>query len=136
METTVAEHPNVTLFRKGYDAFNSGDMDTVRSTFAEDIVWHTGGRNRFSGDVRGIDNTLAYFMELIQATGGSFHLDVHDIVANDTHAVALTTTHWDHDGASYETKGAHVVHVKDGKVTESWFFDWEPYLFDEHFPHA
>ena len=134
METTVAEHPNATLFRKGYDAFNSGDMETVRSTFAGDIVWHNGGRSRFSRDTHGIDNTLAFFMELIQATDGSFHLDVHDIIANDTHAVALVNAHWDHDGASYQDNGAHVVHVKDGKVTESWFFAWNPYLQDEQFP--
>jgi uncharacterized protein len=134
METTVAEHPNATLFRKGYAAFNSGDMDTVRSTFAENIVWHSGGRNRFSRDTTGIDNTLGFFMELIDATDGSFKLDVHDIVANDTHAVALVTVHWNHGGTAYESKGAHAVHVSDGKVTESWFFDWEPYLFDEQFP--
>ena len=134
METTVAEHPNVALFRRGYEAFNGGDMDTVRSTFAADIVWHTGGRSRFSGDVRGIDNTLAYFMELIQATNGSFRLDVHDIVANDTHAVALVRSHWDFEGRPYETLGSHVVHIEDGKVAESWFFDWNPYLIDEQFP--
>jgi ketosteroid isomerase-like protein len=134
MSTTAVEHPNATLFRRGYDAFNAGDMDTVRETFDENIVWHNAGKSRFSGDQRGIDNTLAFFLELIQATNGTFHLDVHDIVANDDHAIALVSSSLELDGKKHESKGAHVVHVKDGKVTESWFFDWNPYLQDELFP--
>ncbi|HWW10229.1 MAG TPA: nuclear transport factor 2 family protein, partial [Candidatus Acidoferrales bacterium] len=81
-----------------------------------------------------IDNTLAFFLQLIQATNGTFHLDVHDIVANDDHAIALVSSSLEVDGKKYESKGAHVVHVKDGKVTESWFFDWDPYQQDELFP--
>jgi len=134
MAQVSVEHPNATLFRRGYDAFNSGDMDTVRETFDENIVWHTGGRNRFSRDSHGIDDTLAFFMELIQATNGTFHLEVHDIIANDEHAVALVTSKAEVNGRTLESRGAHAVHVKDGKVTESWYFDWDPYQFDEAFP--
>ena len=75
------EHPNATVFRRGYEAFNSGDMDTIRELFDENIVWHAGGRNRFSRDAHGIDETLGFFLELMQATDGTFHVDVHDIIA-------------------------------------------------------
>lgn len=128
------EHPNATVFRRGYAAFNSGDMDTIRQLFDENIVWHAGGRNRFSRDAHGIDETLGFFLELVQATNGTFRIDVHDIVANDEHAVAMVTTHQELDGTTYEDRGAHVVHMKDGKVTESWFFNWNPYQLDELFP--
>ncbi len=134
MPETAIDHPNVTLFRRGYDAFNSGDMEAVRATFADDIVWHTQGRSRFSGDQRGIENTLALFMELIQATNGTWKLEVHDIVANDEHAVALVTSSYEIDGKQHSDNAAHIVHVKDGKVTESWFHAWNPYDFDEVFP--
>jgi ketosteroid isomerase-like protein len=134
MATAAAEHPNAELFRRGYQAFNSGDMDTVRETFDANIVWHSNGKSRFSGDQHGIDNTLGFFMELIQASNGTFHTEVHDIVANDTHAVALVTSSLEVDGKKYEDLGSHVVHIKDGKVTESWFFPWNPYQQDELFP--
>jgi ketosteroid isomerase-like protein len=130
----MADHPNAELFRRGYQAFNAGDMDTVRAVFDPNIVWHSNGRNRFSGDQKGIDNTLAFFMELIQASNGTFHLEVHDIVANDTHAVALVTSTQEINGTKYEDLGSHVVHIKDGKLTESWFFPWNPYQQDELFP--
>ena len=134
MAPVATEHPNATLFRRGYEAFNSGDMDTVRTLFDENIVWHVGGRDRFAGDKNGLDNTMAFFLELIQATNGTFHLDIHDIVANDEHAIALVTSHIELDGKTYEDRGSHVVHIKDGKIAESWFFAWNPYQFDELFP--
>lgn len=134
MADVKAEHPNVAVFRRGYEAFNAGDMDTIRRLFDENIVWHTGGRSRFSRDTHGIDETLGSFLELAQATNGTLHLDVHDIVANDDHAVALVTSHQEIDGVKYEDLSAHVAHMKDGKVTESWFFAWNPYQQDELFP--
>jgi uncharacterized protein len=128
------EHPNATVFRRGYEAFNSGDMDTIRELFDQNIVWHAGGRNRFSRDAHGIDETLGFFLELMQATDGTFHVDVHDIIANDDHAVALVSPHSVVNGVTSDDIAAHVVHMKNGKVTESWFFNWNPYQQDELFP--
>lgn len=57
---------------------------------------------------------------------------MHDIIANDEHAIAMVTAHWDFEGGPYEDKGVRVVHMKDGAVTESWFFDWSD-TFDKQF---
>ena len=43
-------HPNEDLIRQGYDAFSSGDMDTLRELFHPDIVWHASGRSQLAGD--------------------------------------------------------------------------------------
>jgi len=133
MATTATEHPNATLFRRGYDAFISGDLDTVRETFDPNIVWHVGGKNRFTGDKRGVDATLAFFGELMQASAGTFRLEIHDIVANDTHAVAMVSSHIEKDGKTSDSLAAHVAHVKNGRLTESWFFADNPYDFDALF---
>jgi ketosteroid isomerase-like protein len=133
MATTATEHPNATLFRQGYDAFNRGDMDTIRTLFDPNVVWHVTGRNRLAGDKRGIDETLGFFLQLQQESGGTFRLDVHDIVANDEHAIALVSSHIEKGGKTIEDKGAHVVHIRDGKTVESWFFAENPYAFDELF---
>jgi uncharacterized protein len=134
MATTATEHENATRFRQGYDAFNRGDMDAIRSLFDSNVVWHVAGRNRFTGDKRGIDDTLAFFLQLQQQSGGTFRLEVHDVVANDEHAVAIVNSHIEKDGTKVDSRAAHVAHFKDGKLTESWFFDEQPYQFDELFP--
>jgi len=134
MATTATEHPNATLFRRGYDAFNKGDMDTIRTLFDPNVVWHVGGRNQFTGDKRGIDETLGFFLQIQQASGGTFRLDVHDVVANDEHAVALVNSHIEKDGKTSDDVGSHVVHIKDGRIKESWFFGNNQYEFDALFP--
>jgi uncharacterized protein len=91
-------HPNEDLLRRGYEAFGSGDINTVLALFDDDIAWHTAGSNQTSGDYRGHQEVLGYFGKLMELSGGSFHLDIHDIVANDTHGVALVTTHGERDG--------------------------------------
>jgi len=126
--------PTATLIRRDCDAFNSGDMDTVRTTFDGSIAWRCAGKSRFSGDQHGIDNTLAYFLELKQATGGTLHLDVHDVVADHEHAAALVTSSFEVGAKQYTDIGSHVVPHQGGTITEFSSFDGNPYQLDEVFP--
>jgi len=41
---------------RGYTAFQTGDLDTVRSLFAPDIVGTCPARATFAGDYKGVDN--------------------------------------------------------------------------------
>jgi uncharacterized protein len=54
-----------------------------------DSVWHAPGRNPLAGDHRGVDAILGYFARTIELTGGTFRTELHDVVANDEHAVSL-----------------------------------------------
>ena len=127
----MAEHANAELFRKGYAAFIAGDMDTLRSLFAPDIVWHVSGKNHTSGDYQGVDNVLNLFGQYFEETGGTFKVEVHDVLANDTHGVALATLSAQKDGKTLNERYAHVVHIKDGLQTESWIYAENQYAIDD-----
>ncbi len=116
----MAEHPNATLVRRLYDAFSSADMETVLSLFADDIVYHVPGRNLLSGDYRGKDQWLGLIGRVAELTGGTFRVDVHDVLGNDEHAVALTRQTAARNGKSLDTEEAHVFHFRDGKIAEMW----------------
>lgn len=118
----MADHPNAELFKRGYAAFQSGDLDTVRMLFDDNIVWHIGGHNHNAGDYTGVDNVLATFLKNAQETNGTFKVELHDAMGNDVHAVALATVSGEKDGKSLKDNYTHVVHVADGKITESWIF--------------
>ena len=118
----MADHPNAELFRKGYTAFQNGDLDTVRALCAPDIVWHLPGHNHLSGEHRGVDATIELFMKQFQETGGTLKVEVHDILANDEHAVALGMASGQRQGKSISDRYTHVVHVKGGRITESWIY--------------
>src|SRR5579883_1035409 len=68
---------NVATVRRGYEYFNSGNIEGLASIFAEDAVWHAAGRNRFAGEKRGRDAAFAYFGQIAEATGGTFHTEPH-----------------------------------------------------------
>jgi uncharacterized protein len=124
-------HPNEELMRKGYAAFAAGDLDTVRSLFSDDIVWHAPGRNLLSGDYVGADAVLGSFAKTFELTQGSFRIDIHDMVVNDDHVVALVKATADRNGKHLEDNSVQVWHVKDGKATEQWLYPGDPYAADE-----
>ena len=126
-------HPNEDLIRRGYDAFSSGDMDTLRELFHPDIVWHAGGRSQLAGDHRGVDTVLGFFAKTMELTGGNFRVEVHDVLANDEHAVGLHTAHAEREGRTLQDNNTLVFHVRDGKDTEVWQYWADPYAADELF---
>lgn len=127
----MADHPNAELIRRGYTAFQTGDMDTLRTLFAPDIVWTWPGHNRFSGEHRGTDAVLSAFAQQFQETNGTLRVEVHDVVANDEHGVALATFSGERNGKQASDRYAHVFHIKEGRVTESWILDENPEVIDE-----
>lgn len=124
-------HPNEDLVRKGYEAFKSGDMDTLRELFDPGIVWHTGGRSQLAGDYKGIDEVLGSFMKVFELSGGTFAIELHDVLANDEHVVALATSRGQREGKSLESNFVQIAHVKNGKLTESWLHPDDQYAVDE-----
>jgi len=126
-------HPNEDLIRQGYDAFSRGDLDTLRALFDPGIVWHAPGRSQLAGDHQGVDAVLGYFGQTMELTGGSFRVELHDVVANDEHGVGLHKGFAERGGQALENNGTLVFHVRDGKVTEVWQYWADLYAADELF---
>ncbi|HEV3381357.1 MAG TPA: nuclear transport factor 2 family protein [Trebonia sp.] len=126
-------HPNEDLLRRGYEAYNSGDMDTVQTLMDGNVLWHAGGSNQLTGDYRGFSEIMGFFGKVMQLSGGTFRGEIHDVMANDTHGVVLVTFHGERDGHTVALRSADVWHLADGKATEHWsFFEDQP-AFDKFF---
>ena len=124
-------HPNEELVRRGFDAFSKGDGDTLRELFDPDAVWHAPGRSRLSGDHRGVDDILDFFARTLELTAGTFRIELHDVVANDEHAVALYVARGEREGRSLEDKSVLVIHVRNGRFLETWQHSEDQYAADE-----
>jgi uncharacterized protein len=122
----MTEHPNVELTRRGYEAFAKGDLATLTDLIADDATWHVLGVGPLSGDYRGRDQVFGFFGRLFEETGGTFRLDVHDVLANDEHAVTLCTLSASRANKSVEIPVANVAHMRDGKVIEFWYAPTDP----------
>ena len=84
------------------------------------LFWHVQGGGALSGDYHGRDQVFGFFGRVAEETGGTFRLDIHDILANDEHTVALATLTATRGGKSIEIPVANVSHNRDGQVTEFW----------------
>jgi uncharacterized protein len=124
-------HPNEDLARRGYEAFARADMQQVSEFLADDVVWHVGGRGPLAGDYRGKDEVLGFLAKTMELTGGTFHLEIHDILANDEHAVVLVVARAERESKTLEDRQVHVQHVKEGKVAEFWTHPGDQYAIDE-----
>jgi uncharacterized protein len=129
----MAGHPNAELFKSGYAAFQAGDLEKVRSLFADDIVWHVGGSSQIAGDYGGHQEVLGFFGKLAELSGGTFRVDIHDLLANDVHGVALVTARAERDDQRLDAREANIFHLADGKVTEFWAFIEDQEAADKFF---
>jgi uncharacterized protein len=127
----MAEHPNVQRLRAGYAAFSSGDFKALDDLFDENVVWHVTGRSQLAGEYRGRNDVYGFFGRIMEITGGSFGVELHAVLADDEHGVALVTVTGSREGRSVTTQDAHVFHLRDGRVTEFWNASTDQYAGDE-----
>jgi len=126
----VADHPNGTLVRGLLEAFAAGDLDAVQGALDEDVTWHAPGTNRFSGQFRGRPAAMQRLAQMREA-GISTGFDVHDVVANDEHAVALVHLHLEAaDGRRYDQPQVQVAHVRDRRIVEFWTMNQDQAVLD------
>jgi ketosteroid isomerase-like protein len=118
---THHEHPNVAMVREGFEAFRTGDTGWMDDHLADDVVWHVGGNSKWAGAYQGKANVLDFFQRQAQAAGSPPEVDIHDVVGNEGHVVALGTARATAaDGSSAEWRYTQIFHIKDGKATEVW----------------
>jgi uncharacterized protein len=116
----MADHPNVEIARTALAAFSVGDIEGTLATMADDAVWHAPGTNRFSGRFDGRAAIADRFRRMAQA-GVTTSIDIHDVIANDDHVVALVhVSVAAADGRHYEGPQVQVLHVRDGVAVEFW----------------
>jgi ketosteroid isomerase-like protein len=123
---------NVAIMRRGYEAFNSADMNTLTEVFDEGLVWHLPGRSRFADDYQGREATLAYFGQLGQETGGTFRAELQHLLADDgDRVIGIQRSTGERDGKRLDVGNCIVFELKGGRVTDAREHFHDLYAWDE-----
>jgi uncharacterized protein len=109
---------NITLVRRGFEAFNKGDVATLKQVLSADCIQHMSGSNRFSGDHKGLDNMLKMYGEIGTLTDGTFQAVLGDVYATDHGVIAQFTSTATRNGRSLEQRNSMVFTIVDGKATD------------------
>lgn len=105
-----------------------GDFSSYADRISDDVEWWEIGSDE---PIRG---KAALFERMQGLMGqGSISTDLHDVIANDEHLVALVNATAERDGKTLSYRTAEIFHVRDGKITHRWAFSNDTAAINEFF---
>jgi ketosteroid isomerase-like protein len=122
----MAEHPNAARVQRALEArargtFDEQDTTIILDAFTDDAIWHMTGNSAWAADVRGKDALLAQWRAVAEASGDSFKVELHEMFADDDHAIGISTIRARNGERTMEMKEIQVFHLTpDGKISEFW----------------
>jgi uncharacterized protein len=123
--STHAEE-NADVVRRGYQAFNTGDIQALNRLFDEKASWHTPGHSPIAGDHLGRAAVFAQFARYGGQTEGTFKATLQQVLASDEgRVVGLHHNSGLRHGKCLDVDCCIEFQVRDGKIVSGreHFFD-------------
>jgi uncharacterized protein len=128
----VGADENAEMIRRGYAAFNAGDMETLMGLFDENASWHTPGQSPIAGDNEGREAAFAQFGRYGGDTGGTFKAELREVLADDDgRVVGIHHNTAERDGKTLDVDCCLVFEVKDGKIVDGREHFYDLHAWDE-----
>ena len=124
-------HPLEGIIRTAYAAFGRGDVDGYLRSCADDFEFHVPGQGGIAGTYTGKTGLYTLAGKAMTITGGTFHEEVEDVLANDNHAVVLARHQFTRDGVQKDYRTAHVYEIRDGKLARCYEQPRDPAVFED-----
>lgn len=107
------------LVRRGYAAFNSGDMATLTTLLAKDVIQRVPGASVVAGDHKGIDSVLSMYGQLAELTDGTIQAHLVDVHSDGHgHVVAVHVLSGTRNGVTRASRGSILFTFVGEKVSE------------------
>ena len=120
------------VMKRYVEAFKRKDWEAATAFWADDIVLHAQGRHPLAGDFFGKQAFFDHVGQVSAQLGGTIELvEVYDVMFSAEHAVAWVKERAVRGGRSLVFDRVNVYRMSDGKITELWTYDSDPYALDE-----
>ena len=100
---------NIEVIKKGYEAFSSGDIETVMNLFDDDVEWVQPGDSTISGTYRGKTEVIEYLGRLAEK---DVAVKVNRLIGEGDTVIALT----DVSAGGESGQNADVFTLRDGRT--------------------
>ena len=125
----MSDHPNAAIARRALQAFNTGNMQAMSDGLDDNVVWHEiGNPNPVMGKAALAARMVGSEKPDYEITG-----ELHDVVGNDDHTIALVTAHATRGDKTLDYRVAEIYHMRDGKIIERWAFSDDTAAITEFF---
>jgi ketosteroid isomerase-like protein len=123
---------NAEIVRRGYKAFNEGDMKTLTELFDKSASWHTPGRSPIAGDHNGRDAAFAQFGRYGGETGGTFRATLLNVfTSEDGRVIGVHRNTAERKGRHLDVWCCLVFELKDGRVIDGREHFYDLHAWDE-----
>ena len=127
-----APSSNAEVLKQYVEAFERKDWEVATAFWSDEIIVHAQGRNPLAGDFSGKRAFLEHYGRVFAELEGSVELaEVHDVLVGPEYAVALVKERAVRRERSLVFERVNVYRLRDGKITEIWSYDADPYALDE-----
>jgi ketosteroid isomerase-like protein len=114
----ATETQNIAVVRRGYEAFAKGDIEALKTLFAESANWHAVGAGVLPGNYRGAQAILGFFGQIAHETHGTTRVEPVTIAASGNNVFVLQRITGTRNGKTLDTKGVLLFTVTNEIVTE------------------
>ena len=133
MEHTLVNiaEKNAEIVRRGYEAFNAGDMKTLTELFHPNATWHTPGKSPIAGLYKGRESTFSQFGRYSTDTKGTFKATLKDLaMCDDGKIVGIHRNTAERNGKKLDTDCCIIFELKDGKLMSGKEYFFDQYAWD------
>ena len=122
--TTTTFTPSATAVMTDYfRALRSGDLASLETLFADDVIWHQPGAGQLSGDYRGKPSLFELFGRFVTLSEGTFQItDVGDVMGNGALVAASLRFRAARGDERIDMSGVDLMRIVNGKIQEVWLF--------------
>ena len=108
----MSEQDNKEIIKRGYEAFTSGDIESVMNLFDDDVEWVQPGQSAVSGTFHGKAEVMEHLGQLAEK---DLTVKLNRLIAEGDTVVAITDV-----SAGGETgEDADVFTLRDGKTVRA-----------------
>jgi ketosteroid isomerase-like protein len=124
------KHPNVVMLETLYSNFVKKDWNAVLNACPDQVTFQVAGKSKLAGKYSKDNFVQGFATKLQELSGGSFQMEVHDVLASDRHGIVLATQKITQNGKTSELRTVHVWRIENGKPVAGYEYQRDLYQFD------
>jgi ketosteroid isomerase-like protein len=114
----MIEHQNSFLVHQCLQAISTGDTETLRALWAEDIVWQTKGPSPWQGELKGPDEIFDFLAQLGEAGSDGYEIDIEDVMIGEERATIVLNIKASREGRHLDTNFVLLARIVGRRVEE------------------